>query len=175
MYWLGAVCAADSDYNSVQALDCSQASCLCIKPGHTLQPWPHWASIAAVIQPPGREACTASQADNNQPGLENSSSLLLVSAVYLSLSLLAEPRASGGPLCGTVPGRTELFLESIFCCCKQFWICLWHVWGQDLWLFKTTYDLNLGQTLRVNIDAGISSFLFFTFSIGPSFGRLCWK
>lgn len=85
--WLGPVCAADSDWNSAEALDCSQASCLCNNPRHTLQLWPHWASIAAVIQLPGRETYTASQADNNQPGLENSGLFALVSAVCLSVSL----------------------------------------------------------------------------------------
>lgn len=33
---LGTVCAADSGWNSAQALVCSQASCLCINPRHTL-------------------------------------------------------------------------------------------------------------------------------------------
>lgn len=94
--WLGAVCAADSDWNSAEALDCSQASCLSINPRHTLQLWPHWASIAAVIQLPGRETCTASQADNNLPGLENSG-LLLWCQQSIFLSLLAEHRAAGGP------------------------------------------------------------------------------
>lgn len=58
--WLGAVCAADSDWNSAEALDCSQAPCLYINPRHTLQLWSQQASIAAVIQLPGRETCTAS-------------------------------------------------------------------------------------------------------------------
>lgn len=118
---LEAVCAADSDWNSAEALDCSQASCLSINPRHTLQLWPHWASIAAVIQLPGRETRTASQADNNWPRLENSG-LLLWCQQSIFLSLLAGHHAAGGPLSGLFPG-SKLYLESIFCCYrKQFWI-----------------------------------------------------
>lgn len=93
--WLGTVCAADSDWNSAEALDCSQASCLSINPRHTLQLWPQRASIAAVIQLPGRETRTASQADNNWPGLENSG-LLLWCQQSIFLSLLADHPAAGG-------------------------------------------------------------------------------
>lgn len=120
--WLEAVCAADSDWNSAEALGRSQASCLSINPRHTLQLWPHWASIAAVIQLPGRETRTASQADNNRPRLENSGLFALVSAVYLSVSF-GRASCSWWPLGGLFPG-SKLYLESIFfCCCyrKQFW------------------------------------------------------
>lgn len=115
---MGAVCAADSDWNSAEALDCSQASCLSINPRHTLQLWPHQASIAAVIQLPGRETRTASQADNNRPGLENSG-LLLWCQQSIFLSLLAGHCAAGGPSVVYLQA-VQLYLESIFFIVNSF-------------------------------------------------------
>lgn len=109
--WLAVVCLADSDWSSAEALGCSQSSCLCINPRHTLQLWPHWASIAAVIQLPGRETCTASQADNNQPGLENSG-LLPRCQQSLFLCLLAGYRAAGGP--SMVSSRQQVIFRHHF-------------------------------------------------------------
>lgn len=109
--WLAVVCLADSDWSSAEALGCSQSSCLCINPRHTLQLWPHWASIAAVIQLPGRETCTASQADNNQLGLENSG-LLPRCQQSMFLCLLAGHRAAGGP--SVVSSRQQVIFRHHF-------------------------------------------------------------
>lgn len=119
------------------ALDCSQASCLCINPRHTLQLWPHWASIATVIQLPGRETCTASQADNNRPGLENSGLLLWCQqSIFLSLG-----RAScswWAPQWFSSRQHKVIFREYFFVIVNSFWINSWHVSKEHSWLLRST-------------------------------------
>lgn len=136
--WLGSCCAADSDWNSAEALDCSQLSCQCINPRHTLQLWPQWASIAAVIQLPGRETCTASKADNNEPELENSS-LLLQCQQSVSLSLLARHCAAAGPAVVRFQAVQSCFYTWIFSVIiKSFgWSC--GISNNGWWLGKRTW------------------------------------
>lgn len=147
--WLVVVCLADSDWTSAEALGCSQSSCLCINPRHTLQLWPHWASIAAVIQLPGRETCTASQADNNQPGLENSG-LLPRCQQSMFLCLLAGHRAAGGP--SVVSSRQLVIFR------HHFSVIIVNNFGsahgylkETLWVLKSTSDRINGSQEVLNI------------------------
>lgn len=102
----GGCCAADSDWNSTEVWVVHRPLVWALILYTQGSSGPRWFSIAAVIQLPGRQTCTAPKTHNNQPELEISSHSAVLSAVWPS------HYAASGPC--------DLVLKFSFLTCVSF-------------------------------------------------------